>query len=128
MGSRAVMTLFAVAMALTLVTGLAFAKAKGVNLDFTGKLASGPELKPGHYKVEVLQNSGSPEAVFYKGKDVVARAPVKLVEEPTKIPYSEVVYNTDAGDHEQIITEIRLSGWYEKLVFGEPSPMPKTNN
>jgi hypothetical protein len=97
--------------------GLAFAKMEDVTIDQTAKLADGPQLAAGSYKVDVLNPQNKPEVVFYRGKDVVAKVPAKLVQTPTKAEYTEVTYDTIM--HPEIITEIQLSGWKDKLVFSK---------
>ncbi len=100
---------------LLFATGLAFAKTKDVTLDRTAKLADGPQLTAGSYKVAVLNMQKKPEVVFYQGKDEVAKVPAKLVQTPMKAEYTEVTYNT--ASHPQVLTEIQFSGWKDKLVF-----------
>jgi hypothetical protein len=123
MPRKAVYTAFAAALALLFVAGLAFAKAKQVNIEYPAKLADGPELKAGSYKVDVLNPQNNPEAVFYRGKEVVAKAPVKLVDEPRKSEYTAVSYTTEQTP--RVITEIFLGGSKQKLVF--ENPKTKTN-
>jgi hypothetical protein len=104
------------AMASMLIfAGLALASTKEVSVSYPAKLTSGQELQPGSYKVEVLNTQSTPEVVFYKGKEVVARTPVKLVEQPKKSDRTMITYNTQ--ENTRIIDEIWLAGWKEKLVF-----------
>jgi hypothetical protein len=119
MHRKSVLPALATMIALFLATGLAFAKTKGVTLDRTAKLADGPQLAAGSYKVDVLNMQNKPEVVFYQGKDVVAKVPAKLVAEPMKAEHTEVTYNT--AMRPQVIIEIQLSGWKDKLVFSNPT-------
>jgi hypothetical protein len=53
--------------------------------------------------------------VFYSGHDEVARTPVTLVAEDSKSRQTEVYSRTIDGG--RVITQIRLQGSKEKLVF-----------
>ena len=117
MHRKSVFPLFAAMITLLFATGLAFAKTKDVTLDRTAKLADGPQLAAGSYKVDVLNPQNQPEVVFYRGKNEVAKVPAKLVESPMKAEYTEVTYNTTS--HPQVITEIQLSGSKDRLVFAK---------
>ena len=117
MHRKSVFPIFAAMITLLFATSLAFAKTKNVTLDRTAKLADGPQLTAGSYKVAVLNMQKEPEVVFYQGRDVVAKVPAKLVQAPMKAEYTEVTYNT--ASHPQLITEIQFSGWKDKLVFSK---------
>jgi hypothetical protein len=119
MQRKSLFPVLAAMITLLFATGLAFAKTRDVTLDRTAKLADGPQLAAGSYKVDVLNMQTKPEVVFYQRKDVVAKVPAKLVEAPMKAEYTEVTYNT--ASHPQIITAIQLSGWKDKLVFANPA-------
>jgi hypothetical protein len=119
MHRKSLLPVLAAMITLLFATGLAFAKTKDVTLDRTAKLADGPQLTAGSYKVDVLNTQNRPEVVFYQGKDVVAKVRAKLIETPMKAEYTEVTYNT--AMHPQVLTEIQLSGWKDKLVFANPA-------
>jgi hypothetical protein len=109
---------------LLLAAGMAFAKAKEINISQPAKLANGPELQPGTYKVDLLKAQDAHEVLFYKGNEVVARTPAKVLEEPSKAPRTEIVYETRDGG--RVITQMRVDGWREKLIFGEHGEQAKT--
>lgn len=93
------------------------AVAHEVTIGATATLGSGPTIDAGTYQVEVIKNQDSSDAVFYSGHDEVARAPVTLVAEPSKSRQTEVYSQVTDGN--RVITQIRLQGSKEKLVFGE---------
>jgi hypothetical protein len=117
MTRKVVKTVFAAAAASLVLAGLAFAKAKDVNITYTARLGSGPEIQAGSYKVDVITGQPTPEVVFYKGGEIVAKAPAKLVELPKKADYTQILFTT--RDNSRVITEMRVSGWKERLVFEE---------
>ena len=80
------------------------------------RLGNGPAIEPGTYRVELIKNQDSSDAVFYRGHDdEVARTPVTLVAEDSKSRQTEVYSRTIDGG--RVITQIRLQGSKEKLVF-----------
>jgi hypothetical protein len=92
-----------------------FASAHEVLITSQSKLGNGPSLKPDTYRLEVVKNQDSSEALFYTGGDLVLRTPVTLAEETNKPKVTEVHYeNVDA---DRMITKIRVKGWTEVLVF-----------
>jgi len=93
--------------------------AHEVTITEPAKLGNGPEIQPGTYRVEVVKNQDTSEAVFYKGRDLVVRVPVTLAEESTKSRQTEVHF--DILDSGRLITQIRVAGWKERLVFKEPA-------
>jgi hypothetical protein len=91
------------------------AMAKEISIHYPAKLGNGPELQPGTYKIELVKNQNSPEVLFYKGRELVARTPAKVEEQPSKADQTQVFY--DMKDKDRVITELRISGWKERLVF-----------
>lgn len=67
------------------------------------------QLTPGDYKVEAVTNGDSGELYFYKGKNVVAKAPIELEKLNTTVERSSLKYQAEQGQSRRII-EIRLSG------------------
>ena len=63
-------------------------------------------------------NSTKPEIEFYQNDKLVAQVPAKLVEQGKKINKTELLFDTQA-DGTQVITEMDLSGWKDKVYFGE---------
>jgi len=118
----------AAAAVLLLVASVASAKfpslgkstAKSADLEITSatRVASGPELQPGSYKVSLVNSSGSPEVAFYRNGNLVAQGPVKLVDEGKKNQQTEIESNTET--HELI--QMRLKGWNQTFVFVDPGP------
>lgn len=86
-----------------------------VNLIYTSRIANGPELKAGTYKVELARNAGAPEVMFYQDGKLMGKAPAKLVTESKKIGQTEIQYNT--ADNQHFITAIDLHGWRQGLKF-----------
>jgi len=96
--------------------------AHEVTISTTATLGTGPALEAGTYRVELIKNQDSSEAVFYKGHDEVARAPVTLVAEASKSSRTEVHSRSAEGG--RVITQIRLQGSKEKLVFEQTPDEP----
>jgi hypothetical protein len=65
----------------------------------------------------VIKNQDSSDAVFYHDDEEVARAPVTLVNETSKARQTEVW--SELRDDGRVITQIRLQGSKEALVFEE---------
>jgi hypothetical protein len=112
---------FVAVAATVLAAGMASAKwfksrDKSATVDIIqpAKVGNGQELQPGDYKVTLNPSSNPTEVSFYDqdGK-LVAKAPAKLVEEGKKNDQTEVVFDT----RQKTITEMRISGWNEKVVF-----------
>jgi len=105
----------------TLVCTLAFASiavAHEVSIRYRAKVGNGSALQPGTYQVEVVKNQDSAEVLFYKEGDLWLRAPVTLSEETKKPEQTEVQY--EELDNGKVITQIRLRGSKESLVFNQP--------
>jgi len=104
---RKVLLSFAV-VALAAVAG---AKSYKVNL-FEPAVIGGTELKPGEYKVEVVDQ----KAAFRNGK-LHGEFPVKVENGESK--YSTTTVRFSNGDGKLHIQEIHLGGTTTKLVFSE---------
>lgn len=95
-----------------------FSWAHEVTITYQSKLGNGPELQPGTYRVELIKNQETSEAAFYDGDQLVAQVPITIVVESEKSPQTEVHYETlDSG---RVISQIRVAGWKERLVFRTP--------
>ena len=92
-----------------------FASAHEVVITNQAKLGKGPMLEPATYRLEIVKSQDSSEALFYKGRDLVARTPVTLAEETEKSRQTEV--HSENRDEGRVITRIRVRGWEESLVF-----------
>ena len=105
-----------------LFCGVATSAAHEVTIGSTATLGAGPTIEPGAYRVEVVRGQESSHAVFYKGSDEVARAPVTLVAEDSKPRQTEI--HSRIVDGRRLITQIRLQGAKEKLVFEKIADEP----
>jgi hypothetical protein len=98
------------------------ALAHEVNIVYQAKLGNGPELQPGTYRLDVVKNQDTSEALFYKGRELVIRVPITIAAESDKFRQTEVHYELlDSG---RVINQIRIQGWKERLVFREPAQTP----
>jgi hypothetical protein len=95
------------------LAGLAVASAKTytVNL-FQSAMVGTTELKPGEYKVEVVDQ----KAVIRNGK-IESQAPVKV--ETGEAKYDTTTVRFSNADGKMHVQEIRLGGTKTKLVFNE---------
>jgi len=93
-------------------------KSANVNLFEPGRIPGGPTLQPGKYKVVLNSNSPTPEIGFYQNGKLVAQVPAKLVDQSKKIDQTEITYVTRSGNT-QVITEMDLGGWRDKVFFGQ---------
>src|SRR5664279_5133881 len=90
------------------------AVAHEVRISQPVKVGNGSQLQPGTYRVEVVKNQDSSEALFYEGRDLRLRVPVTLASDSKKAQYTEV--HTAALEDGQVITQIRLEGSKESLL------------
>ncbi len=97
-------------------------KSASVDISEVTKIPNGPTLEPGTYQITLLSASSAPEVGFYQEGKLVGQAPVKLVDQSKKISATEILTNTEA-DHTQVLTELDLGGWTQKLVFGTSKGM-----
>jgi hypothetical protein len=88
----------------------------------SSRLGKGPTLEAGTYRIELIKHQDSSDAVFYSGRDEVARAQVTLVAEPSKSSQTEV--HSHVVDGSRVVTQIRLQGSKEKLVFDQAPDEP----
>jgi hypothetical protein len=118
MRRKVFVSVFGTAFALLLAAGLAQAKTKEINLAQPARLGDGPELQPGSYRIELVRDAQKPELIFYRDRTEVARAPAKLVEEPSKASRTEIHFNLK--DNKRVLTQMRVEGWRERVVFTKP--------
>jgi hypothetical protein len=124
-------SILAVAAALLCTAAITFAGFPGIHhssqkhadLDLTEitRIPGGPTLKPGTYRVVLLTDSSTPELGFYHDGKLVGQAPVNLINQDKKISQTEVLADTQ-NDHTQVVTEMDLSGWTERVTFGAAHP------
>ena len=127
------------AAAILVAASMAFAKfpsldlghssKKSANIEIfqAGRIPGGPTLEPGNYKVVLTNNSPTPEIGFYQNGKLVAQVPAKLVDQGKKIELTEITYSTKGPDT-QVITEMDLSGWREKVLFGKNNGQAGSTN
>jgi hypothetical protein len=94
---------------------VSIAAAHEVTLMDRSKIGNGPELQPGTYKVEVVNNQDSAEVRFFQRGNLVVTAPATLTSEAMKCRNTEV--HSEEVDGGQVITKIWLEGSEESLVF-----------
>ena len=104
---------FVAFMLLLLAASASF--AHDVSIAGAARLGNGPIIDSGTYRIELVKNQDSSEAVFYQGNDQVARVPVTVVSEPSKAKRTEV--HSELRDDGRVITQIRLQGSKEALFF-----------
>lgn len=109
-------TLISLTSVVFLFAGMAFAKTKHINILYPATVGQKLQLEPGHYRIDVVNNSKSPVVDFYNhhGK-LLGKVPVKVVSQPGKNSQTEIDYNTVASNH--VIREISPAGWSESLYF-----------
>ena len=117
MGSTMFNGVLIAAFSVFFISGMAFSKTKQVNVVYPAQVGSSLHLRPGNYRIDLVNNTASPEVKFYNqyGK-LVGMAPVKVVSELQKNSQTEVDYSKLASNKEAL-TEISPSGWAEKLIF-----------
>ena len=91
-----------------------------VAIDQTARIPGGPTLQSGKYEVVLNNNSPTPEIGFYQNGKLVAQVPAKLVDQGKKINETKIYYDA-RGANTQVITQMDLSGWREKVLFGKNS-------
>ncbi len=89
------------------------AKGKTVSVYTDAVLPNGQELKAGTYNV--LVDDSANKVKFMKGKEVVAEAGCKVVEEPKKNDCNEV-RTVEKGDKQEV-QEIRLGGEKRSILL-----------
>jgi hypothetical protein len=110
-------TIISVLSVVFFFAGMAFAKTKQIDVLYSATVGKTLKLKPGNYRIDVVNNKTSPAVKFFNnfGK-LVGQAPVKLVNESTKNRQTQVDYFTIASN-DRAITEISPGGWKENLYF-----------
>jgi hypothetical protein len=90
-------------------------QSAGVAFSSVVRLPGGALLEPGSYKMQLVNESTSPEVEFYKDGRLVARSQAKVVSESQKNKLTSVC--TDRSADGAILTEIRPAGWNKRVVF-----------
>ena len=102
-------------------------KSATVDIDQTARISGGPTLKSGEYRVVLNNNSSTPEVGFYQNGKLVAQVPAKLVDQGKKFDETKIYYATKGADT-QVITQMDLSGWREKVLFGKNNVGARSTN
>ncbi|HXH48077.1 MAG TPA: hypothetical protein VNM47_01775, partial [Terriglobia bacterium] len=115
MHNRIHRTIISVSCLVFFFAGTAFAKTKQIDVLYSATVGKTLKLKPGKYRIDVVNNQKSPAVKFFDnyGK-LVGQAPVKVVNESMKNHQTQVDYYTMASN-DHAITEISPQGWKEKL-------------
>ncbi|HET7101651.1 MAG TPA: hypothetical protein VFJ52_10910 [Terriglobia bacterium] len=113
-----ILTTIILALSVVFLFGaMAFAKTKNIDVLFPSMVGKTLKLKPGDYRIDVVNNKKSPAVKFYnKDGKLVGQALVKPVNEARKNHQTTVAYTTIASNV-HAITEISPSGWKENLYF-----------
>jgi len=93
-------------------------QSASVEIDRAARIPGGPTLPSGEYRVVLNNNSPTPEIGFYQNGKLVAQIPAKLVGQGKKFNETAITYDTK-GAGTRVITEMDLSGWREKVLFGQ---------
>jgi hypothetical protein len=98
-------------LSLLLLAGVSLVNAKTFSLTlFENSTVGGTQLKPGTYKLEVMD-----QKVIIRNDKQAGEAPIKIENSDTKYSSTTVRYRTDDGRNN--IQEIRLGGTKMKIVF-----------
>jgi hypothetical protein len=119
-----------VAVAAVLASGLtlnAFAKDKNeTKVTFTDTVQVGSTaVKPGDYKLQWDGTGPDVQVKVVKGKDVVATAPAKLVENKSSQGVNSVT--TTNGATAKQVSQVDFSGGKQSLIFAEATATQNTN-
>ncbi|MEW5974574.1 MAG: hypothetical protein AB1898_02090 [Acidobacteriota bacterium] len=107
---RLVTLSMALAVALTVGTGpVCLAKGKKPLKIHEPVRLGDTVLKPGDYRVDVVENGERSEVSIYKGKTLVAKAQVQAAELETKATRNSIRYSK-GGDDVGTITQLQLAG------------------
>jgi len=119
MPSKMRTTLISALSVVFLFAGMAFARTKQIDVIYSSTVGKTLKLKPGNYRIDVVNNAKSPAVKFYNndGK-LVGQAPVKVVSESKKNDQTQIQYNMVASN-DHTITEISPGGWRENLYFSQ---------
>ncbi len=103
---------------LFLVGASAFAKgARTIAITYPATLG-GMHIAAGHYELTFEQHSPEATVTLAKGKTVVLTTQGRVEQRDTKYERNMVVFETKS-DGTQIISEIRLAGTNQAIVFSE---------
>ncbi len=117
MGSKMQTTILSLISVVFLCTGMAFAKTKKIDVVYASKVGKTLNLKPGNYRIDVVNNTKSPAVKFYNNEGkLMGQVPVRVASKTRKNSQTMIDYNTVASNS-HAITEISPGGWKENLYF-----------
>ncbi len=103
---------------LLLMSASAFAKgARTISISYPATLG-GVYLAVGHYDLTLEQHSPEATVMLAQGKKLVVTTRARVEERSTKYQRNMVVFETK-GDGSQFVSEIRLGGTNQAIVFSE---------
>lgn len=124
MGKKVCQNVFALLTAILFSVSVGFARSSGsaraphktIHLDVpqAARLGNGPELNAGSYRVTITE-SASPKVEFYQQGKLIVETPAKLVAENRKSSQTDISYDQEGKT--QVITEMDISGWNQKVIF-----------
>jgi len=91
--------------------------SRTLSVPYAGSLG-GTSIEPGVYQLNYQQHSPEATVTLTSSKKVIVTTQGKVVERPAKYRVNAVVYQR-RDDGSQVITEIRLGGTNQAIVFGE---------
>ena len=105
----------------------AFAKDKNeTKVTFTDTVQIGSTaIKPGDYKLQWDGTGPDVQVKVVKGKDVVATAPAKLVENKSAQGVNAVT--TSNSSNAKQVNQVDFAGGRQSLIFGEATATQNTN-
>ncbi|MFB3920133.1 MAG: hypothetical protein ACE145_00340 [Terriglobia bacterium] len=103
---------------LALVSASAFARGgRTISISYPATLG-GVRLDAGRYELTYQQHSPEATVTLAKGKSVVVTTQGKVQDRSTKYQRDMVVFETKS-DGTQVVSEIRLGGTHQAIVFNE---------
>jgi len=103
---------------LLLISASAFAKGtRTISISYPATLG-GVQLAVGHYVLSFEQHSPEATVTLAQGKTVVVTTQGKVEERSAKYERNMVVFETKS-DGSQVVSEIRLGGTNQAIVFSE---------
>jgi hypothetical protein len=82
-------------------------------------MPDGAQLKPGTYRMELLNDASAPQVAFYQNGKLVCKCPVKVENAQDKVKYTKMLYDV-SPDGTRKLNTIEVAGWEQMLVFSGP--------
>ena len=80
------------------------------------QIPDGPALKPGNYRITVMDSSDAPQVAFYSNDNLVGKTTAQLVSEQKAPDHTSVRY-LFRDQNDPIVSEIDVKGWTQRIVF-----------